>query len=108
CGPGSVLHLWNVSAEIRPDTTLLSRIDDQSVVNQPGRDSQAREAEQRAAEILAADVLDRDRAVGHGRQSDERRDLDVIGTDRHRRATEWLAALDLVGVRPDAVDPGAH
>ena len=54
--------------------------------------------------MLEARVLDADRRVRHGRQADERSDLDVVGADAVRGAAEALRALDGHVVGADAVD----
>src|SRR5881397_3833779 len=43
--------------------------------------AQALEREQGRPQVVAAHAVDRNRAAGHGSQSDERADLDVIGAD---------------------------
>src|SRR5204863_4513770 len=62
----------------------------------------------RGAQVLAPYALDGDRAVGDGREPDERTDLDVIGPQGKRRTLERAAALHGERVGPDAAHLGAQ
>ena len=83
-GPRSVFELGDVAAQIGTNAALLVRVDDQFEAVEPWPDAKPLEREQGGPQLVAADAIDRDRAAGDGRESDERADLDVIGSDGMR------------------------
>src|ERR671921_843881 len=94
--------------EIGANPAFLTRTDGQPAALDLGTYAETLEPQDGAAEVFLADGLDDDIAVGHGRQSDEAADLDVIRPDGVRGAAERPAALDGVDVGPDAGDLRAH
>src|SRR6266496_5067726 len=105
-GPRSVLELRDVAAEIGTDAPLLAGVDDQLVALEPRPHAEPLEREYGRAQIVAADAVDRNRAAGDGRQSDERPDLDVVRPHGMRRRLERAATFDRQGIAADAVDGG--
>src|SRR2546430_2764817 len=106
--PGSVLEFRDVAAEVRPDATFLAGIHDELIAVEPWAHTQSLEGQKRRPEVIAAYAVDRQRTARHGREPDERSDLDMIGTDRMRRRFQRAAALDREGVGADAVYACAH
>src|SRR5713101_1523103 len=103
-GPRAVLQLRDVPAHVGTDPTLLAGIHDQLGAVEARSHAQPLEPQQDAAEILAAHAVDRDRAVGHGGEPDERAELDVVRPHRAGSGREGRSAFDGEGVRPDALD----
>src|SRR5882672_2456098 len=107
-GPRSVFELGDVAAEVGADPALLTRVNDQFVSSEPRPDTEPLERQQGGPQVVAAHAVDRNRTAGDRGQSDERADLDVIGTDGVRRSRERRSALDRECVAADAVDGGAE
>ena len=61
-----------------------------------------------AIEVFGDDVLDDDLALGHRREADEARDLDVVRADAPFAAVQRLDPADVEDVRADPVDLGAE
>src|SRR5882672_10398876 len=107
-GPRAVLQLRHVPAQVGANAALLTGIHDQLGAVESRADAQSLEPQEDAAQILAAHAVDRDRAVRHGGEPDERADFDVVRPHRAAGGPEWQSAFDRERVRADALDARAQ
>ena len=107
-GPGPILQFRHVPAQVRADAALLVGVDDEPGAIEARPDAEPLERHQCGAQIIGAHAVDRDGAVRHGREPEERADLDVVGADREGRRTERRAPLDRERIAADPVDPAAQ
>src|SRR5262249_24678555 len=80
-GPGPVLDLGDVAAEVVLDDELLIRGNADARLSDLDAQTEPLERRQDRDEVLRLDLLDRYPASGHPGEADERRDLDVVGAD---------------------------
>ena len=70
--------------------------------------TEAGEGDGRDLVIGGAGALDQQRRARHGRQGDERADLEIVGADVEAGARQGGLALDDQGVGANALDGGPH
>ena len=107
-GPGAVLDLRDLAAEVVLDLEPLARRDAHGRLPHLDLDAEPRERRQDREQIPGLDVLDRDVAAGGGREADEAADLDVLGSDAPVAAVQLGDAVDAEDVRLDPLDLGAE
>ncbi len=95
-------------AQVGANAALLTGIHDQLGAVESRADAQPLEPQEDAAQILAAHAVDRDRAVRHGGEPDERADFDVVRPHRAPGGLERQSAFDRERVRADALDARAQ
>src|SRR3989441_659232 len=109
-GPRAVLEFRHVAPEIGPDAALLVGVDDELRAVEAGPHAEPVEGHEGGAQVVGAHAVDRDGAVRHRGEPEERADLDVVGANRERGGggPEWRASLDRQRVGTDPVDRGAE
>src|SRR5207244_2795284 len=103
-GPGAVVDLRDVAAEVVADLQVLSVRDTERPPLRLDADPEPLEGRHDRDEVAGLDLLDRDLAGGDRAEADEARYLDVVAADPVLAAAELRAALDAQDVRGDPVD----
>ncbi len=107
-GPGAVLDLRDVPAEVVLDDELLARRNVDALLPHLDANAEAREGGQDRREVSRLDVFDRDSTAGDRGKSDEGRHLDVVRADPPLAAVQRFDALDPQDVRLDPLDARAE